>query len=207
MKILKNGTKTQTGVYFFHLREAPVKTGTTFAEYVQFEQQSQVRHEFVDGNLFVMAGATKRHNMIAGMYYANLLPVVLARDCFAYINDVIVQTPTGKGYYPDVFMTCDSSADSTRVALRPNIIIEVLSRTTEIIDRIEKWDQFQKIPSLEHYVLLSQREPIAEMYSRQGEKWLYKRFAGDDLVKFPSLEFEVRLSNLYKKLPPLEKGE
>jgi Uma2 family endonuclease len=189
------------------LREAPVKTGTTFAEYVEFEQHSQVRHEFVDGNLFLMAGGTKRHNMIAGVFYAQLLPVILARDCFVYINDVIVQTPTGKGYYPDVFVTCDSSADSTCVALRPNIIIEVLSRTTEVIDRIEKWDQFQKIPSLEHYVLLTQREPIAEMYSRQGEKWLYERFTGDDLVKFPSLEFEVRLSELYKKLPPLEEGE
>jgi Uma2 family endonuclease len=189
------------------LREAPVKTGTTFAEYVEFEQQSQVRHEFVDGNLFVMAGGTKRHNMIAGVFYARLLPSVLARNCFVYINDLIVQTPSGKGYYPDVFVTCDSSADSSRVVLRPNIIIEVLSQTTEVIDRIEKWDQFQKIPSLEHYILVSQHEPMAEMYTRQGEKWLYERLTGADLVRLDSLEFELSLSDLYKNLPALEDDE
>jgi Uma2 family endonuclease len=95
------------------LREAPVKTGTTFAGYLEFEQTSLVRHEFVDGNLFVMAGGTQRHNMLAGILYAYLLPKILAQGCRIFFHDVILKTPNGRGYYPDIFVTCDSSIDSS----------------------------------------------------------------------------------------------
>jgi Uma2 family endonuclease len=196
------------------LRDAPVKTQTTFEEYVAFETQSDVRHEFDDGNLYVMPGGTKRHNMIAGVLYAQLLPVTLARGCFVFFTDVIVRVPSGKGFYPDLFVTCDSSLDSKRVAHRPSIIIEVLSDSTELIDRGEKWQQYQRIPSLEQYVLLSQHEPSAEVFSRdaasrdtstrQGDKWLYELLTGDGALRFPSLEKEIVLSSLYQNLPTLD---
>lgn len=189
------------------LREAPVKTGTTFAEYVQFEQQSQVRHEFVDGNLFIMAGGTQRHNMLAGILYASLLTKVLERGCRIFINDVILKTPTGRGYYPDMFVACDSSMDTSRTIHRPSIIVEVLSNSTEVFDRGEKWEQYQKIASLEQYVLISQHQTIAEVYSRQEEKWIYEHLTNKDILKFPSLEFEMQLSDLYKNLPAIENDE
>ena len=148
------------------LRDAPVKTAVTFDDYVRFETTSDVRHEFVDGNLFVMPGGTKRHNYVGGMLYAKLLPIV-ARGCYPYFTDVIARMPSGKGYYPDVLVTCDSSLDSSRTVYRPSILVEVLSRTTEAIDRGEKWEQYQTIPSLEAYVLLSQNEPVCEVFSRR----------------------------------------
>ncbi len=189
------------------LREAPVKTGTTFAEYVEFEQHLQTRHEFVDGNLFIMAGGTQRHNMLAGILYASLLTKVLAQGCRIFINDVILKTPNGRGYYPDIFVTCDSSIDSSRVTHRPNIIVEVLSNSTEVFDRGEKWEQYQKILSLEQYVLVSQNQTIVEVFLRQDEKWIYEHLTNNDILKFPSLEFELRLSDLYENLPAIEEGE
>jgi Uma2 family endonuclease len=142
--------------------------------------------------------------MIAGVLYAQLLPVALARGCFVFFTDVIVRVPSGKGFYPDLFVTCDSSMDTKRVAQRPNTILEVLSDSTELIDRGEKWQQYQRIPSLEQYVLLSQHEPSAEVYSRQGDKWLYELLTGDARLRFQSLETEIVLSSLYQNLPPLE---
>ncbi len=185
-------------------RVAPVKTELTFEDYVRFETTSDVRHEFVDGNLFVMAGGTKRHNLLGGLVYAKVLPVAFARGCFTYFADVIARMPSGKGYYPDLMVTCDSSSDSNRTVLRPSIIVEVLSGSTEAIDRGEKWEQYQSIPTLEQYVLLSQSEAVAEVYSRAQNKWIYERISGDVPLTFSSLDFEFALSGLYQNLPTLE---
>ncbi len=185
-------------------RVSPVKTELTFEDYVRFETTSSVRHEFVDGNLFVLAGSTKRHNLLAGLLCAKLLPVTLARGCFVYIADVIARMPSGKGYYPDLMITCDSSLDSQRTVLRPSIIVEVLSSSTEAIDRGERWEQYQTIPSLEQYVLLSQNEAVAEVFTRQQNKWMYERMTGDAELSFSSLAFNVVLSELYQNLPPIE---
>jgi Uma2 family endonuclease len=182
-------------------RVSPVKTVATFEDYVRFETTSDVRHEFVDGNLFVKAGGLKRHNFVANRILIRLFDVAIEHGCYAYSSDVITKMPSGKGYYPDVLVTCDSSLDTNRVVYRPNILIEVLSQSTEAIDRGEKWEQYQTIPSLEQYLLLSQNEPVAEVFSRTDNKWLYERFTGDAKLKFASLELEIVLSDFYKNLP------
>ncbi len=186
------------------LRESPVKTATTFAEFLEFESHSQERHEFVDGNLFVMAGGTDRHNLLAVLLTAMLFNQAFPKGCYAQSNDVLIRTPGGKGYYPDVFVYCDKSLDEPRVKHRPTIIIEVLSDSTEAIDRGEKWQAYQQIASLEQYILLSQSEPIAEVYVRDDAGWRYHKLEGDAELVFPSLEFKVVLSSLYENLPPLE---
>jgi Uma2 family endonuclease len=188
-------------------RVSPVKTVATFEDYVRFETTSDVRHEFVDGNLFVIAGGLKRHNFVTGMLYAKLLPIAVARGCYTYFADVITRMPSGKGYYPDILVTCDSSIDTNRVVYRPNILIEVLSQSTEAIDRGEKWEQYQTIPSLEQYVLISQNEPVAEVFSRTDGKWLYERFTEDAKLIFSSLKLEIVLSDLYQNLPDAEAEE
>ncbi len=186
------------------LRALPVKTQLTFEDYVHFETTSDVRHEFVDGNLFVMPGGTKCHNFVTNRCLMRFFEVAIEKGCYAYSNDVITKVPNGKGYYPDVVVTCNSSLDSSRTIHRPSIIVEVLSSTTEAIDRGEKWEQYQTIPSLEQYVLLSQSEAVAEVFSRSESKWLYERFTADDMLHFPSLEYSFTLSDLYKNLPPQE---
>ena len=130
-------------------REPPVKTLPSFEEFLAFEVTSQERHEFVDGSLFVMAGGTDRHNLMAVILTALLFSKAFPKGCYAQSNDVLVRTPNGKGYYPDCFVYCDKSLDSSRVKHRPTILIEVLSSSTEAIDRGEKWQAYQQIPSLE----------------------------------------------------------
>ena len=125
------------------LRDAPVKTGATFEEYVAFEATSDVRHEFMDGNLFVMAGGSQEHNMIAGALAALLRPAVKARGCRIFASDMIVRVPSGRGFYPDVMVTCDLGLNQRHVIHAPSIIVEVLSESTQDFDRVEKWEQYQ----------------------------------------------------------------
>jgi Uma2 family endonuclease len=185
------------------LRETPVKTVNSFEDFLDFESNSQERHEFVDGNLFVMAGGTDRHNLIALLLISMIFQHALKRGFYTF-NDVILETPSGRGYYPDVYLVKQNAEKQARVQYHPTIIIEVLSDSTELIARGEKWQAYQQIPSLEQYVLLSQKEPVAEVFIRDGADWRYKKLEGDAALVFPSLEFEVKLSSLFENLPPSE---
>ena len=185
------------------LRDPPVKTAATFEEYVTLESVSDVRHEFIDGNLFVMAGGSQEHNMVAGALAAVLRPAARARGCRIFASDMIVRVPSGKGFYPDVLVTCNLAMNERHVIHAPSVIVEVLSDSTQIFDRVEKWEQYQQIPSLQQYVLLSQHEIAAEVYSRQDAKWFYERLTGDAILHFSSLEFGVSLRELYEDIPEL----
>jgi Uma2 family endonuclease len=185
------------------VREMPVKTEISFENFLEFEEKSQERHEFVDGNLFVMAGGTTKHSVLALLLISMLMQQALKKGYFI-CHDVILKTPSGHGYYPDAYIVAQNAKQDKRTQYFPSIIIEVLSSSTEAIDRGEKWQAYQQIPSLEQYILLSQTQAIAEMYSRDDTDWRYKKLEGDAALVFPSLDFEIVLSHLYAQLPPLE---
>jgi Uma2 family endonuclease len=187
------------------LRDAPVKTAMTFAEFLEFEERAGERHEFVDGNLFVMAGGTDRHNLIALLLISMVLQHALKCGYYTF-NDVLLETPSGRGYYPDVYFVQQNAQKQPRVQYHPTMIVEVLSESTEAVDRGEKWQAYQQIESLEQYVLLSQTAPVAEVFSRDGETWRYQKLEGDAALRLECIQFEVTLSGLYENLPPLEVG-
>lgn len=183
-------------------REAPVSTASNFDQFLEMEINSQERHEFVDGNLFVMAGGTLRHNEIAQNVLEFLRPAARSLGCRAFIENVLVRTPDEIGYYPDVFVACNFSDSTDRVVRRPSIIVEVLSETTSVIDRGEKLRNYRAIPTLEMYVLLEQDEVLAEVYAKQPDgSWRHEILHEGASIKFPSLNLEVPLSALYQNLP------
>lgn len=87
------------------LRDAPVKTGATFEEYVAYETTSDVRHQFIDGPMFVMAGGTKQNNLITTRAAIKLFDIALKLGCAVFSSDVTLRVPSGQGFYPDVFVT------------------------------------------------------------------------------------------------------
>ncbi len=184
------------------MRSAPVKTALTFDQFLEFEVSSFDRHEFVDGNLFVMAGGTDKQNHVILELIMALKSVARAAGYRLYASDVLIRTPEDVGYYPDVYISREDVTDSARVKRHPIIIFEVLSSTTEIFDRGEKWQNYQTIPSLEQYVLLSQSEPFAEVYSRaEDNSWRYQSFSGAAKLYLSSIQFELSLERLYIDLP------
>ena len=179
-------------------QEPPIKTDLSFEAFLEFEVASQERHEFVDRQLFLMAGGTPKHNRIAGRIYARALNLTENTACQVYMNDVLIRTPNEIGYYPDVFGICDDPEPDSRVKRTPWFIIEVLSESTEAVDRGEKFRNYQKIPSLQTYILLDQTEPRAEIFSRQMDgSWRFEMVEIGGILKLPCIHLELALSDIY----------
>jgi Uma2 family endonuclease len=184
------------------MRTAPVKTQVSFEAYLEYEATSLERHEFVDGHLFVMAGGTARHAFLKDAVSRLCYSAVRSAGCAVFTSDASLKTPSGIGYYPDVLVTCEPYAGKTRVFTAPCILVEVLSDSTEHIDRGEKWLQYQTIPSLEQYVLLSQDQPKAEVFGKNPDgSWCYELFSAPQSIPFSAIDFSLSLKDLYADLP------
>lgn len=135
-------------------------------DYLARELDAAVRHEFVHGAVYAMAGGSANHNRIAGNLYARLLSAAEA-GCEPFISDMKLRLDAGSlFYYPDVMLVCDPLDNEAYFKTSPCLIAEVLSPSTESTDRREKWAAYQKLPSLREYVLLAQDRLCIEVYKR-----------------------------------------
>lgn len=180
-------------------RAAPVRTDLTFEEYIEAEAKSRAKHEFVHGQMFGLAGASDRHNRVAGRLYARLLDAETG-SCQTFFADMKVRTPDGTGYYPDLLVTCDEDDDDAYVKRKPCLVVEVLSDSTEAVDRGEKLLNYQKFGSLQGYVLLSQDLPRAEVYRRVEDGWRYEVVEAGETMRLPCVGLELPVDALYEGL-------
>jgi Uma2 family endonuclease len=170
---------------------------TSFEEYLDLETRSEVRHEFVDGMLFAIAGGTDYHATIGLNIAAAIRAAARAAGCFAYMENMLLQTPGGSTYYPDVFVTCDEANDGSRFKRFPCFVVEVLSDTTADVDRGEKLHNYRKIPSLKAYILVSQGQRLVEVYRRLGDgTWRYETVE-EGAVELECLELKLGLDEIY----------
>lgn len=169
----------------------------TIAEYLAHERRADQRHEFFDGEIFAMAGASLAHNEIVGNLIAALRPRLAEHGCGVYASDLRVRIEATELFtYPDVVVVCgepqitDEYGDTV---LNPRVLVEVLSPSTESWDRGGKFAHYRTIPSLTDYLLVSQARVLIEHYVRQGgERWLLSTVrALEDVVELP---FDVRLT-------------
>ncbi len=175
-------------------------------EYLEFERKSEVRHEYIDGEIFEMAGAVKRHNLISSNIIRLLGNQLLERDCNVYGSDMRVKiTATEKYTYSDVVAVCGEEIfeDETEdTLLNPMLIVEVLSKSTEAYDRGGKFEYYQTIESFQEYVLITQEPFRVEQFVRKDKNvWTYFEFRKpDDVVKLNSINCELVLQNIYHKI-------
>ena len=184
---------------------AVLKPRLTEAEYLAFERSSEFRHEFHGNEIFAMAGASESHNLVAGNLFTELNVMLRGKGCRAYTHDMRVYARESKTYvYPDVVVACppieflDEKRDTL---LTPQVVIEVLSPSTEAYDRGRKFDLYREAPSLRQYVLVSQDSQRAVSYVRQldGVAWLMTPLDhSSDSIDFPSLGISVPLSDIYR---------
>jgi Uma2 family endonuclease len=180
----------------------------TSAEYLEFERQSEVKHELIDGEIFEMAGTTRNHNRISVNVVRLLDNQLLERECNVYSSDMRVKiTATEKYTYPDVVAVCgeEQFEDSTEdTLLNPMLIIEVLSKSTEAYDRGAKFEYYQTIESFREYVLISQEPFRVEQFVRKTKnEWTYFEFRqAEDVVKLNSIDCELVLKDIYHKIQP-----
>ncbi len=175
-------------------------------EYLQFERQSETKHEYFDGEIFAMAGASRRHCKIS----ANLMRAIGNKlhltNCNVYANDFRVKIKeTGLYTYPDVIITCGKEILEDQVKdtlLNPLIIIEILSPSTERYDRGKKFLHYRQIESLQNYVLISQEEPRIELFERQATgQWLLSEKNGlENSIEIPAIDYMLSLMEVYDKV-------
>lgn len=178
----------------------------TPVEYLEFERNSEIRHEFIDGEIFEMAGANKRHNRISTNIIRLLDNQLLERDCNVYGSDMRVDISAIDKYtYPDVVAVCGEEifADETEDnLLNPILIVEVLSKSTEAYDRGAKFEYYQTIESFHEYVLITQEPFRVEQFVRKDKNvWTYFEFRKpDDVVKLNSIDCDLVLRDIYHKV-------
>ena len=179
----------------------------TFEDYLAMERQAiDVRHEYVDGEVFAMVGASLNHNLILVNLTAGLHAQTRERPCYIYVNDLKVRIEAADAVtYPDLSALCGRPElyDERRdVLLNPQLIVEVLSPSTEAWDRGGKFAIYRQIPSLEEYLLVSQDRPLVERYRRQGDgEWLLSDFRGmEAVVELASIQCSLVLAEVYAKV-------
>jgi Uma2 family endonuclease len=174
-------------------------------EYLAGEQAGEVRHEYIDGAVYAMAGASREHNEIIGNIYSSLRTALRGTGCRAFFLDLKVRLNLQEQnifYYPDLMVGCDPR-DTERLYLRyPRILMEVSSESTERLDRHEKLSAYQTIESLEEYLIVAQVRMEVILFRRMN-KWLPEVYnVRDQTVRLASINFALPLTTIYEGVLP-----
>jgi len=175
----------------------------TESEYLEIERRAEFKSEFLDGEMFAMAGGSPRHSQIASNAIRALGNKLESRGCIVFTSDLKLKVEVTELFtYPDVSIVCGPqkyAAGTDDVLVNPILLVEVLSDSTEAYDRGTKFEHYRQIPSLREYLLISQKEPHVELFIRQQNKeWLLREATGlDSKIELPSLEITLALSEIF----------
>jgi Uma2 family endonuclease len=185
----------------------------TADEYLTLERASGHKSELVNGRIYAMTGANWPHNKIVSNIVRHVGARLEGRDCSVVSNDQRVKVSrTGMYTYPDVVALCggpqfdDAYLDTL---LNPAVIFEVLSRSTELYDRAEKFSHYRKIESLREYILVAQSEVHVEQFVRHGDHWMLSELTEpSDVLRIDALDCKIPLGLIYSQIefPPAAPG-
>lgn len=174
-------------------------------QYLALEEAAEYRSQFYFGEIFAMAGASRRHNVASGNVYAFIHAQLRGRSCEVYQNDMRVKVNTDFYTYPDIVIVCGEPTIEKRNGenlLNPTVLIEVLSPSTEKFDGGDKFRFYRLMPSLREYVLVSQDRVSVEHYFRQEDNsWLYTALNDyEDVLELPSVSCSINARDIYDKV-------
>lgn len=185
-------------------------TKVSYAEYLAEERASETKHEYVNGEIFAMAGGSPEHARLAFDLGFLLKSAFGGRACVVYSSDARVRIEaTGRATYPDLTVVCgklETSADDPDAITNPTVLVEVLSPTTASSDRENKWAHYRRIPGLQAYVLVSQDEPRIESFRRDGARWIYEEAGPGESLRIGGVEVDVSVDALYASALPAAGG-
>jgi Uma2 family endonuclease len=175
----------------------------TAQDYLEFEEQSLGRHEFVDGIVYEMPGESLENNEIAGNIYTLLRPHALGQKCRVAIEGVKLFIPTlNRYYYPDVMVLCDdrdTQLKKSKIFEHPCFLVEVVSPTTAATDRREKLQAYRMIASLQGYLIVDPEQKLLEYYQRSPNGWQTSRLV-EGSIRIPSLNCSLSLEAIFENI-------
>ena len=171
----------------------------TFQEYLALEETSVVKHEFVGGVAYAMAGARASHNRMVARWASALEPPARASGCDTFIADMKLRIGDGVVYYPDLMVCCDETDDDELCRTSPCLIIEVLSPGTAVIDRREKLNGYLALPSLLTYLIVDPDVPMVEAHSRASpeQPWNHETHGRHGVISLTCPAVGVDVATLY----------
>ncbi len=166
-------------------------------EYLEGEKISEIKHEYIDGNVYAMAGASKNHQRIIANLTINIGGYLRNTPCEIFSSDIKVRVDAKKYFYPDVIVVCENDDEDAYYTESPRIIVEVLSNSTRKFDHTLKRQFYQTLPSLEEYILIEQDFVQVEVY-RKVDSWQSNFYYLGDTVTFQSLDFSLSVAEIYQ---------
>ncbi len=195
----KDGAQPQSEVFY------------TVEEYLSFDKASELRNEYMAGQIVAMTGASREHNLVNSNVSRELNTQLRGKPCETYSNDMRVETKAPDYYYPDTVVVCGEpqliKPEGVDTLLNPTVIIEVLSKSSEADDRGGKFIEYRTLLSLKDYILISQNKMRVEHYARQpDDKWTLVEDAssGDQTIRIESINCELSLADIHERVefPP-----
>jgi Uma2 family endonuclease len=184
------------------MNEPVRKVSFRYADYLEQERASPTKHEFLNGEIFAMAGGTPEHARLASRVTGALLAQLRGRPCEAFSSDLRVRVlATGLSTYPDISVVCgrlERDPEDADTIVNPIVLVEVLSDSSEAYDRGENFAHYRRIPSLKEYVLASQGEPRIEVFRRNEDGgWTLYDAGPSERVKLLSIGCELSVDEVY----------
>jgi len=179
---------------------SPTKIQISPEEYLAGENNSDVKHEYDNGYVVAMVGASRSHNLIALTLASEIKRHIKNKPCRTYISDMKVRIQTKDNdlfYYPDVMVSCDENPPSEYYEDKPVVIIEVLSPSTETRDKLEKLSAYSNIPTLVEYLTIAQDKAEVHRYAISEDSTLLTVYKDGDTVELTSIDFSISVKDIY----------
>jgi len=170
------------------------------SDYLDGELLSNLKHEYINGDVFAMVGVKRAHDIVTTNLIAALHAYLRGSSCRVYSGEMKVRVQTAETdcfFYPDLHVSCSATDTAEQFNCQPKLIIEVLSESSERYDRAEKFHHYRKLPSLEEYILIAQDVERVECY-RRNELWDLQIYRQGEIAVFQALGMELALADIYE---------
>jgi Uma2 family endonuclease len=173
----------------------------TYAQYLALEEESSVRHEYLEGEIYAMAGGSPDHAALAAAVIA-IVRGSLPPGCRVFTSDLRVRVAaTGLSTYPDAAVVCgrtERSSDDALAVVNPVLLVEVTSPSTEEYDRGDKLRHYRALPSLREVLFVSHRAPELTLHRREDDGWVVLTAGPGDVLELASVAASVAVDDVYK---------
>jgi len=170
-------------------------------DYLLLDNASKsVKYEYLDGELRMLAGDSPDHAIIGNNMSGMLYVALRKRPCIVYSPDVCFNLSESRYVHPDVTVSCDSRDKGKKDNIQyPCLIVEVLSPSTEAVDRGEKLEYYLECPSLEEYVMIGSQKKSVEVYHREEDSWRLRIYRTGSTIYLQSIDVEIAFDDIYEK--------
>jgi Uma2 family endonuclease len=180
----------------------PQRQRINVEEYLKLDRASEIRYEYIDGYAYAMSGGTAAHSLLAVNMIRLLDEQLRSGPCRVFNSDMRVRLSEKRYVYPDATISCDvaDSQEDNEMVRSPRLVVEILSPTTELYDRGQKFAYYQECSTIQEYLMVSSQRQKIEVFRRKGEGWAYQRYQPGQTIELESLDIHLPFSAFYLRV-------